>query len=72
MNLVFMYLFLWGYLKSVTYTSEPIHVKRLLNVIQSEFDIITVDMVWHIQTAVTFHVNNSLEFGGQQFKHLLQ
>lgn len=59
-------------LPKICHTSEPIHVKRLLNVIQSEFDIITVDMVWHIQTAVTFHVNNSLEFGGQQFKHLLQ
>jgi hypothetical protein len=56
---------LWGHLKSGIYNNQPTHVKKLLNVIPSACDIIIVDMMWHMQTAVTSHVKESLEFGGQ-------
>jgi hypothetical protein len=60
-----IYFFLWGHLKSGIYKNQPTHVKKLLNVIPSACDIITVDWMWYMQTAVPFHVKESLEFGGQ-------
>jgi hypothetical protein len=62
------YYFLWGHLKSGIYNNQLTHVKKLLNVISSACDKITMDMMWHIQTAVTSHVKDSLEFGGQKLK----